>query len=140
MGRPVAEGLYVTDDDGHVALVATRCTGCAAVRFPAATSCLRCGGTAVEPAALPRTGELWSFTVQGFRPKSPPYAGTEPAAEFVPYGVGYVDLGEIVVEARLTESDPARLRIGMPMEVVTVDVTDELETFAFRPTTDGATA
>jgi uncharacterized OB-fold protein len=133
MGRPVAEGLYVTDAEGRVALVASRCTTCAAVRFPAADRCLRCGSTDVEPATLPRAGVLWSFTVQGFRPKSPPYAGTEPAGAFVPYGVGYVDLGDVVVEARLTEPDPERLRIGMPMELVTVDVTDELETFAFRP-------
>ena len=133
MGRPVAEGLYARDDDGRVALLASRCTGCGAARFPAAERCLRCGGTEVEATTLPRAGELWSFTVQGFRPKSPPYAGTEPASAFVPYGVGYVDLGDVVVEARLTESDPARLRIGMRMELVTVDVTDELETFAFRP-------
>ena len=33
------------------------------------------------------------------------------AEEFEPYGVGYVELpGEVRVEARLTESDPARLR------------------------------
>jgi uncharacterized OB-fold protein len=129
----VAEGLYTRDDDGLVALLASRCTACDAVRFPAAERCLRCGGTDVGPTTLPRTGALWSFTVQGFRPKSPPYAGTEPANAFVPYGVGYVDLGDAIVEARLTESDPDRLRIGMAMELVTVDVTGELETFAFRP-------
>ena len=55
----------------------------------------------------------------GFPPKSPPYPGT--AGDFVPYGVGYVELpGQVRVEARLTESDPAKLRIGMEMELVLV--------------------
>ena len=38
------------------------------------------------------------------------------------------------VEARLTESDPARLRIGMPMELVLVEAPgDGGLTYAFRP-------
>ena len=50
--------------------------------------------------------------------------------EFEPYGVGYVELpGEVRVEARLTESDPARLRIGMPMELTLIAD----GAFAFRP-------
>ena len=48
-----------------------------------------------------------------------PYVG--PTTPFEPYGVGYVELpGEVRVEARLTEADPARLRIGMPMELTVV--------------------
>ncbi len=43
------------------------------------------------------------------------------ADEFEPYGVGYVELpGEVRVEARLTEYDPERLRIGMPMELTLI--------------------
>jgi uncharacterized OB-fold protein len=76
---------------------------------------------------LARRGTLWSWTIQRFRPKSPPYAGPE---EFEPYGVGYVELpGEVRVEARLTESDPANLRIGMPMELTLIPDA----AFAFRP-------
>ncbi len=84
---------------------------------------------------LPRRGTLWSFTVQGFRPKSP-YAGP---ADFTPYGVGYVELpGAVIVEARLTENDPRRLRIGDPMELVLVPLrTDDdgtqVLTYAFAP-------
>jgi uncharacterized OB-fold protein len=84
---------------------------------------------------LSPTGTLWSFTVQGFEPK-PPYAGPQP---FEPYGVGYVELpGEVIVEARLTENDPARLAIGEPVELVLVPFNtdasgDDIVTFAFRP-------
>jgi len=57
----------------------------------------------VEERLLERTGTLYTWTVQGFRPK-PPYAGPE---GFEPYGVGYVELpGEVRVEARLTVADP----------------------------------
>jgi len=42
------------------------------------------------------------------------------------------------VEARLTEADPARLRIGMPMELVLVPAPgpDGALTYAFAPAED----
>ena len=55
---------------------------------------------------LPRRGRLWAWTTQDFPPPSPPYAGPT-GKDFVPFGVGYVELpGEVKVETRLTESDP----------------------------------
>jgi uncharacterized OB-fold protein len=57
----------------------------------------------------------------------------------VPFGVGYIELEDGVrVEARLTENDPSRLRIGMEMELVIEtffknDEGEEVVTFAFRP-------
>ena len=87
---------------------------------------------------LPRLGTLWSWTVQRFRPKSPPYAGPE---AFQPYAVGYVDLGEVIVEARLIGSWEA-LHIGMAMVLVAetfelADGPDRL-TFAFAPAGESA--
>jgi uncharacterized OB-fold protein len=74
--------------------------------------------------------------VQGFAPKSPPYAGS--ADGFRPYGVGYIELdGELRVESILTVADPEVLQIGMPMRVVAIPVTgrepEGLVTFAFEP-------
>ena len=42
------------------------------------------------------------------------------------------------VEARLTEADPARLRIGMPMELTLIAAPGDsgAVTFAFRPAED----
>jgi uncharacterized OB-fold protein len=86
---------------------------------------------------------LWSWTVQGFLPKSPPYAGKETAQTFVPYGVGYVQLqDDVIVESRLTENDPARLSIGMPVELVIIPFTTddkgrEVVTYAFAPVREG---
>ena len=87
---------------------------------------------------LARRGRLWAWTTQDFPPPSPPYTGPT-GKDFVPFGVGYVELpGEVKVETRLTESDPDVLEIGMEMELVLVpfrtnDDGDEVVTFAFRP-------
>jgi len=85
---------------------------------------------------LSRRGRLWAWTTQEFPPPTPPYAGPTGAA-FVPYGVGYVELGgEVRVETRLTEM--TGLTTGMEMELVLVpfntdDAGNQVVTFAFRP-------
>jgi uncharacterized OB-fold protein len=125
---PVAEGLFTWPAD-EPQLIGSRCRECAVVTFPAQPSCPACTAVAVEEHLLSRTGTLYTWTVQGFRPK-PPYTGPE---EFEPYGVGYVELpGEVRVEARLTVADPERLRIGMPMELVIAPFGDRV-TYAFAP-------
>jgi uncharacterized OB-fold protein len=88
----------------------------------------------VEEHLLARTGPLWTWTIQCFPPKSPPYAGS--ADEFEPYGVGYVELGgEVRVEGILSESDPGQLEIGMPMELTLIPAPGrgDVVTFAFKP-------
>jgi uncharacterized OB-fold protein len=115
-------------------LVGSRCQRCGVTAFPRQASCAACTSSDVEERRLARRGTLWTWTIQCFAPKSPPYAGS--AEDFEPYGVGYVELpGEVRVEARLTEADPARLRIGMAMELVLVPAPgpDGAMTYAFRP-------
>ena len=108
-------------------LLGSECRNCGTVSFPRLNACPRCTSTDVQERRLARRGTLWSWTIQRFRPKSPPYTGPE---EFEPYGVGYVELpGEVRVEARLTESDPSKLQIGMAMELTLIPEA----TFAFRP-------
>ncbi|HEX9851446.1 MAG TPA: OB-fold domain-containing protein [Woeseiaceae bacterium] len=63
-------------------------------------------------------GKLWSFTVQRFRPKSPPYAGAETDQNFKPYALGYIELkDQVIVEARILCESFDALRIGMPMQL-----------------------
>ena len=116
-------------------LLGSECRACGTVSFPRQNACPRCTSTDVTERRLARRGALWSWTIQRFRPKSPPYAGDEGEA-FEPYGVGYVELpGEVRVEARLTVSDPARLRIGMEMELELIAAPGGAGqvTFAFGP-------
>ncbi len=118
-------------------LIGSRCSKCAAVTFPAQASCPRCGACEMEQRLLPRRGKIWAWTTQEFLPKAP-YAGGETEETFKPYGVGVVQLGdEIRVEARLTESDPAKLHIGDEVELVIIPFRNEgdtqVMTFAFKP-------
>ncbi|HEY8352106.1 MAG TPA: Zn-ribbon domain-containing OB-fold protein [Sphingomonadales bacterium] len=134
---PIAEGLF-TWPDPEPRLIGSRCDDCGRVTFPRQASCPACCSTHVREHLLARRGTLWTFTVQNFLPKLP-YASGETPETFVPFGVGYVELpGEVRVEARLTENDPDKLRIGMPMELVivpfrTTESGDRVMTFAFRP-------
>jgi uncharacterized OB-fold protein len=126
-------------------LIGGRCSRCEAVTFPQQASCARCGSVEVEAHLLPRRGTLWTFTTQEFLPKEP-YAGGETAETFQPYGVGIVQLGDVVkVEGRLTEADVAKLEIGMEVELVIIPFrTDpdgtEVLTFAFAPVDPGKEA
>jgi uncharacterized OB-fold protein len=134
---PIAEGLF-TWPAAKPALLASRCIQCGIASFPAAESCMACSGQEVAIEELPGRGTLWTWTVQQFMPKTP-YKSNETAETFKPYGVGYVELpGGVRVEGRLTENDPQKLEIGMPMEVVfepyrTEENGDEIINFFFKP-------
>jgi uncharacterized protein len=131
--KPVADGLIAGPPEAP-RLIGSRCRSCGVVAFPRQDSCQACMSLDVEEHLLAREGTLWTWTIQCFPPKSPPYAGS--ADDFEPYGVGYVELGgEVRVEGRLTEADPARLAIGMGMEVTFVPAPGrgDAVTFAFRP-------
>ncbi len=122
--------------DGRLRLIGGRCGGCAEIGFPLKDSCGSCGGVDVSPVRLVDHGVLWSWTVQRFPPPNPPYHGA--ADDFEPFGLGYVELpGQVIVEARLTESDATELRIGMPLRLTGVEVPTETgalaTTFAFEP-------
>ncbi|WP_323039036.1 OB-fold domain-containing protein [Gemmobacter sp.] len=123
-----ADLLRLAPDGGSVTLLGGRHKDSGRLVFPLPQ------GTDWLPEDLPQTGRLWSFTVQRFRPKSPPYAGPE---AFEPYAVGYVDLGPLVVEGRLTGVDPDRLRIGMAMRLVPLAMElsggRHVTTYAFAP-------
>ena len=106
--RPVEDGIFSLGSDGP-RLLGSRCTACGTHMFPVQDGCPRCTATSMKPSSSPR-GTLWTWTIQGFPPKSPPYIGDTDPERFVPFGVGYVELpGQVKVEARLTEGDPARL-------------------------------
>jgi uncharacterized protein len=131
--KPVAEGLIAGTPD-EPRLIGSRCRSCGTVTFPRQASCQACMSEDVEEHLLARTGPLWTWTIQCFPPKSPPYAGS--VEDFEPYGVGYVELGgEVRVEGILSESDPAQLEIGMPMELTLIPAPGrgDVVTFAFRP-------
>ena len=101
-------------------LIGSRCDDCGATTWPRQSTCPRCSKSGMSDRLLPRRGTLVAWTTQDFVP-GPPYLGAGTPETFEPFAVGLVQLGdEIRVEARLTESDPAKLRFGMDVELVFV--------------------
>jgi uncharacterized OB-fold protein len=121
--KPIADGLWT--DDAEPRLIGGRRKSNGKIVFPMPTGDAASDFDAVR---LSHTGNLWSWTIQGFEPKFP-YAGPKP---FRPFGVGYVELpGEVIVETRLTTT--SGLKIGMEMELVIEDFDGERAMFAFAP-------
>lgn len=123
----VRDGLF-TDADPP-ALLGSHCAHCGATNFPRTDTCVYCATDAPEPVELSRAGTLWAWTAITAPP--PGYLGD------VPYGVGVVELPEGVrVITRLTESDPAVLTAGQPMELCVVPLHrdgdgNDIVTYAF---------
>jgi uncharacterized protein len=136
---PIADGVFTWPPPAEgPQLIGSRCRRCGTITFPRQHGCPNCTAEEMEDALLARRGTLWTWTTQGFLPKEP-YRGPETEENYEPYTLGYVELpGEVKVETRLTERDPARLRIGMEMELVLFPFRrepdgTEIMGFAFQP-------
>lgn len=122
-------------------LVGARCPDCSTVVFPRQDVCPACGRGGMRAEDLPTGGRLWGFTVQNFPPK-PPFKGPVP---FEPFGVGYVDLGDVVVEGRLTLNSPDELHEVDSVSSVLIpayvdDDGTQVLTYAFSPEEQGNTS
>ena len=112
---PIQDGLFIWPSPAPQ-LIGGRCTVCGQFHFPVQANCPHCAALSVDATPLSRRGTLWTWTVQTFAPPVPPYRG--PVDDFVPFGVGYIELPEgLRVQGRLTVNDPAQLAIGMAMEL-----------------------
>ena len=111
--RPLAPGLFDADARGPH-LIGGRRRADGKIVFPLPQGAARAH---YETVALASEGLLWSWTVQRYRPKSPPYTGEDGAEGFVPYAIGYVELpDQVIVESRL-DFGAASPRIGLPMRL-----------------------
>lgn len=125
--QPIAEGLFTAENPPRLIGGQDRESG--RIVFPCPEN------ARFEPVPLSRSGKLWSYTIQRFRPKSPPYAGPE---AFRPFPVAYVELaGQTIVEARLVDVDFDAIEIGMDLEFTPTpldpDAADSVLIPAFRP-------
>jgi uncharacterized protein len=106
----IADGLFTNENPPRLIGGRSRVSGRLVFPCPADPE--------YEPYPLRRDGTLWSYTIQRYRPKSPPYAGPE---KFMPWPVAYVALeGEIIVEARLANVAFDSIAIGMALEMIPV--------------------
>ena len=106
MTTAVAEGLYRRADDG-VRLIAGRRKADGEMKFPMPSGA---DAALFDPVELATEGKLWSYTVQRFRPKTPPYIGADDETTFQPFALGYVEFpGQVIVEGRIVGADPRGL-------------------------------
>lgn len=130
---PIADGLFeVVDGVPHLIGGRRRSDGRMTFPMPAGPEAAN-----YDPVRLSSEGRLWSFTVQRFRPKSPPYAGDDDETSFRPYALGYVELsGEVIVEGRIETEDFSTLTVGAPVRLTLVPfrkVGGEVLGYAFEP-------
>lgn len=134
MTTAVAEGLFVETDDGP-RLIAGRRKSDGEMKFPMPRGV---DAALFDPVELAGEGRLWSYTVQRFRPKTPPYIGADDDSTFTPFALGYVEFpGQVIVEGRIVGADAATLKIGQLMKVAResfpTSTRGEVTTYAFRP-------
>lgn len=134
MRRVVMRGahLRLPDDPNQPAsLEGSRCPECGATFYPPRYVCLACYRQGLEAVALSRRGTVHTFTVARMAPPG--------ALVQAPYVIAQVRLPEnVIVATVLTDVEPEKVRIGMPVELVvqkvTVDVEgNEVVAFKFRP-------
>jgi uncharacterized protein len=94
------------------ALVGETCHSCGTKLFPPRDVCLECEALAYELYTFTGLGEIYSYTTI--------YDAPEGFEHYAPYVVALVRLEEgPLVTAQLTDVDPADIKIGMPVEMVT---------------------
>jgi uncharacterized protein len=136
MSELIAEGLFRVDD-GRAVLFGSRRRSTGLVKFPAERPELFDGTDDIEPIELSTAGTLYTFTTQEFPPPLP-YRGVRDPAEFKPYVVGFVELGEgVIVESLIVNVAAKELSIGQRLESTTTVLKtadgQSLTTFAFQP-------
>ncbi|MFP6661947.1 MAG: OB-fold domain-containing protein, partial [Myxococcota bacterium] len=110
---------WFTLDDSNPQLLGLRDPESNTYFFPKDVSVSRAPGHSqaeLEEVALSRTGKLWSYTTNHYKPPAP-YVSADP---FEPYTVAAVELGKerIVILGQLAdEVDPTDLQVGQEMEV-----------------------
>jgi len=112
-------------------LPGNRCRDCGEVYYPRRVRCSHCTSTNLEDIFLAPRGKLATYTTLTL---APPGAAVE-----APYSIGRIVTPEGAhVTAVLTEPDPARLKIGMEMEMVVEkvqedDLGNDVIAYRFRP-------
>ena len=109
-------------------LVIQRCDGCGTHRFPPREMCSNCLSSKSSWVKASGKGNVFSFNVM-HQVYHPGFAGE------VPYAVVSVKLAEgAKMTTNLVGVKPHDIRIGMPVEVVFEDITEEITLPKFRPT------
>ena len=136
----VVDGLLRLDG-ADLALLGSVCVGCGTHYFPRALGCRNpgCDQKELDDVELGRTGELYSWTVQHYRPPA-----LFRIADWQPCAVGLVEVPEgLRILAMLTGAPAGQIAIGTPMVLTALELYAEdgrsVVTYAYAPDTGGTT-
>ncbi|HKA14501.1 MAG TPA: Zn-ribbon domain-containing OB-fold protein [Myxococcota bacterium] len=110
-------------------LVVQRCTSCGHTRLPPAPVCPACRSTQSEWQTVSGRGELYTYTVV-----HRPIAAGQPLPTVIAV-IALEDAGGVRIISNIVGADPAAVRIGMPVELVWEDMSEDLAIPRFRPRT-----
>jgi uncharacterized OB-fold protein len=108
-------------------LMLQKCTSCGSVMWPVKPRCTNCWSADITWVPADGHGTLYSFTLmhQLFHPGF---------ADEMPYNIAEVDLAEGVrIISNVVGCPNSELQIGMPLEVIFEDITDEISLPKFKP-------
>jgi len=106
-------------------LMGTKCKKCGEKYLPPRAHC-KCGGVEMEWFEAPRQGKLLSYTMVTFAPES--------MSKYSPYIVAVAELeGGLRLLAQLTGVGPSSLKVGIPIQVVSHQVSEDRVVYKFKP-------
>ncbi len=109
------------------ALKLQQCTGCGHFRYPAASFCPECLDDGAVWALVSGRGTVYSFVImhQVYNPAF---------KQDVPYNVAAIEFEEGPrLYSNIVDCANDAIRVGMPVQIVYDDVTDEITLPKFRP-------
>ncbi|MDP2661543.1 MAG: Zn-ribbon domain-containing OB-fold protein [Dehalococcoidia bacterium] len=111
-------------------LILPRCRACGVHFFYPRSFCPNCMSKDLEWSSSSGRGKVYSFSVVHTRFFGQPWE--------IPYAVAIIELEEGVrMLSNVVECPPDQVAIGMPVEVVFEEVTDEITLPKFRPLAAG---
>jgi len=104
-----------------------KCLGCGTLRHHPRAVCTECMSSEVEWLRCSGRGTVYTFTMT-FQNQAPGFR------EELPYVLAYVELEEgVLLLTNVVGCPPDSVRIGLPVEVVFEDVSDDVAIPRFRP-------
>jgi hypothetical protein len=108
-------------------LTVQRCGRCGRTRLPAAPLCPQCRSTEAQWQEVSGRGEVYTYTIV-HRP-----IAADQTLPFVIAVIALEDAGGVRMMSNLVDVDPGAIEIGMPVEVVWEDMSEDLAVPRFRP-------
>jgi len=108
-------------------LVVQRCTACGHTRLPPAPICPECRSDEAGWHEVPGRGEVYTYTIV-----HRPIAAGQPLPTLVAV-IALEDAGGVRLISNLVDTSPEDVAIGLPVELVWEDMSDELAIPRFRP-------